>query len=91
MGQKKYFLGLDVGTDSVGFCVTDENYDIVKKHKVVIDKENGNKCYGNHLWGARLFDEAETAAERRTNRENRRRYQRRKWRIVLPQLLQLAS
>ncbi len=85
MGQKKYFLGLDVGTDSVGFCVTDENYDIVKKHKVVIDKENGNKCYGNHLWGARLFDEAETAAERRTNRENRRRYQRRKWRIVLLQ------
>ena len=26
----KYFLGLDVGTDSVGYAVTDEQYHLLK-------------------------------------------------------------
>lgn len=69
---KKYYLGLDVGTDSVGFAVTDEHYHLVRKQ-------------GKHLWGARLFDEANDASSRRANREARRRLQRRKWRISLLQ------
>ena len=82
--MSKYYLGLDIGTDSVGFCVTDENYNIIKKHKTVIDGDK-TKYYGNHLWGARLFDEASDASGRRLAREARRRYQRRKSRIVLLQ------
>ena len=84
MEPKKYYLGLDVGTNSVGFCVTDENYNIIKKHKVVTDGKT-TKYYGNHLWGARLFDDANTTARRRNNRESRRRLQRRRWRILLLQ------
>lgn len=52
--MSKYYLGLDIGTDSVGFCVTDENYNIIKKHKTIID-EDKTKYYGNHLWGAPGF------------------------------------
>jgi CRISPR-associated endonuclease Csn1 len=72
MSEQKYFLGLDVGTNSVGWAVTDQNYNLVKKS-------------GKHLWGARLFGEASTTAERRTNRKNRRRLQRRRWRMVMLQ------
>lgn len=74
MSEQKYFLGLDVGTNSVGWAVTDQNYNLIKKS-------------GKHLWGARLFGEASTTAERRTNRENRRRLQRRRWRMVMLQNL----
>ena len=48
--QEKYFLGLDIGTDSVGWCVTDRNYNIVRKQ-------------GKHLWGSRLFEEAQEPLE----------------------------
>ncbi len=84
MEEKKYYLGLDIGTDSVGFCVTDRDYNIVRKHKVIQYGDHSD-YHGNHLWGSRLFDEAETAASRRMARESRRRYQRRKWRIILLQ------
>ena len=64
----KYNIGLDIGTSSVGWCVTDEENNIVKKS-------------GKHLWGSRLFDEGKTAAETRTFRGVRRRTERRKNRI----------
>ncbi len=67
---KKYLLGLDLGTNSVGWCVTDENNKIVKKQ-------------GKALWGARLFDEAHDASGRRANRAARRRLTRRKERVDL--------
>lgn len=70
--NKKFYLGLDIGTDSVGWAVTDENYNLVRKQ-------------GKHLWGARLFPEASDAKTRRTNREARRRLQRRRWRILMLQ------
>lgn len=79
--MSKYYLGLDIGTDSVGFCVTDENYNIIKKHKTILDGDK-TKYYGNHLWGSRLFDEAKDAKKRRSDRERRRRLQRRKQRIL---------
>lgn len=28
--NKKYYLGLDIGTNSVGWAVTDENYNLYK-------------------------------------------------------------
>ena len=65
-------MGLDLGTDSVGWAVTDENLQIVRKG-------------GKSLWGVRLFDEASSAADRRLNRTGRRRLQRRKQRITLLQ------
>ena len=43
----KYNIGLDIGTSSVGWCVTDKENNIVKKS-------------GKHLWGSRLFDEGKT-------------------------------
>lgn len=70
--EEKYYLGIDAGTNSVGWCVTDKNYNIVKKQS-------------KHLWGSRLFDEASTAEVRRQNRSNRRRLARRRWRINMLQ------
>lgn len=70
--DKPYFIGLDVGTDSCGFAVTDTEYRVCKAH-------------GKRLWGVRLFDEAHTAQERRVFRATRRRYMRRRQRIDLLQ------
>lgn len=63
-----YYLGLDVGTNSSGWAVTDLDYNISKFH-------------GKHMWGARLFDEASTSEDRRTIRNNRRRLARRNKRL----------
>ena len=30
--EKKYYLGLDIGTDSVGYAVTDTEYRLLKFH-----------------------------------------------------------
>lgn len=66
----KYFLGLDVGTDSVGYAVTDEQYHLLK-------------FKGEPMWGATLFDAASTSADRRTFRSARRRLDRRQQRVQL--------
>lgn len=67
-GKKEYYLGLDLGTSSVGWAVTDNKYNLLRKK-------------GKDLWGVRLFDEAETAEGRRVNRISRRRRQREKARV----------
>ena len=67
-----YYLGLDVGSASVGWAVSDENYKLCK-------------FKGKDMWGIRLFETAQTAAERRSKRANRRRLERRKQRIDLLQ------
>ena len=72
--QTPYYLGLDVGTNSVGWAVTDRDYQLLK-------------CKGNAMWGARLFDTAQDASGRRTNRTNRRRLARRNQRLRLLELL----
>jgi CRISPR-associated endonuclease Csn1 len=71
---KKILMGLDLGTDSVGWCVADEGNHIMKKG-------------GKSLWGVRLFDEAEDCQARRANRIARRRTVRRAYRIDLLQSL----
>lgn len=70
--MKKYSLGLDIGTNSVGWAVVDENNQLVKKN-------------GFTFWGVRMFEEAKTAEERRGYRGARRRLVRRKQRIALLQ------
>ena len=72
--NKEYYIGLDIGTNSVGFATTDENYEL-KKHS------------GKAMWGVRLFDEGETAESRRLNRTNRRRLSRRNQRLELLEML----
>lgn len=66
--EQEYFLGLDIGTESVGWAVTDLNYRIVKRN-------------GKALWGVRLFKEAQTAAERRQARVARRMVERTRSRL----------
>ncbi|MFC4805601.1 type II CRISPR RNA-guided endonuclease Cas9 [Filifactor villosus] len=63
-----YYIGLDIGTSSVGWALTDLNYNVLKFNQKA-------------MWGVRLFNEGNTAAERRTNRSARRRLARRNQRI----------
>ncbi|MBQ7308185.1 MAG: hypothetical protein IJW82_06640 [Clostridia bacterium] len=67
--KEKFYLGLDIGTDSVGYAVTNEDYELVR-------------LKGKDAWGVRMFENAKTAVERRTIRANRRRRERRKNEIV---------
>lgn len=69
-----YNIGLDIGTGSVGWSVTDEE---------------GELAYikGKPAWGSRIFPNAQTASETRSARSLRRRYQRRRWRLNLLQEL----
>ena len=69
-----YYIGLDCGTDSVGWAVTDSEYNILKFN-------------GKAMWGSHLFDSANTAQARRLSREARRRYQREKQRIFWTQAM----
>ena len=69
-----YYIGLDVGTDSIGWAVTDTDYKI-------------SKFNGNAMWGIRLLEESKTAEERRNFRASRRRYLRSKYRIKCLEML----
>ena len=70
MNKKTWYLGLDIGTASIGWAATDTEYKIIRKNK-------------KRLWGVRLFEEATTAEERRSYRSSRRKLERRKWRLNL--------
>lgn len=71
---KEYYLGLDIGTDSVGWAVCDTNYKIPK-------------FKGNAMWGIRLFEKSNSAEERRGFRSSRRRTQRKRERLKLLEML----
>lgn len=63
-----YKIGLDIGTNSVGWaCIDDEN---------AIVRHNGKL-----MWGSRLFDESESKKKRRGFRATRRRLYRRRGRL----------
>lgn len=70
MENKKYYLGIDMGTSSVGWAVTDEKYNLIR-------------AKGKDLWGIREFDTANTAADRRIKRCSRRSREREIARIGL--------
>ena len=72
MKNKNYYIGLDIGTDSVGYAACDEEYNLLKFH-------------GNDVWGSTIFDAASLKSERRSFRSSRRRLQRRKARILFLQ------
>lgn len=72
--MENYYVGLDLGTDSIGWAVTDENYNIPKFR-------------GNAMWGIRLLDSGETAVEYRSFRSARRRLDRSKFRINCLEML----
>ena len=49
--DQEYYMGLDMGTGSLGWAITDTEYHILRRH-------------GKSLWGIRLFESALTAEER---------------------------
>jgi CRISPR-associated endonuclease Csn1 len=63
-----YGVGLDLGTGSAGWAAITPDYRLLR-------------LKGHDAIGARLFDTASNAAERRSHRTMRRRLSRRKWRL----------
>lgn len=79
--NKPYSIGLDIGTNSVGWSIITDDYKVPAKKMRVLgntDKEYIKK----NLIGALLFDGGNTAADRRLKRTARRRYTRRRNRIL---------
>ncbi|MDG2978392.1 type II CRISPR RNA-guided endonuclease Cas9 [Latilactobacillus curvatus] len=68
--SRPYNIGLDIGTSSIGWSVVDDQSKLVSVR-------------GKYGYGVRLYDEGQTAAERRNFRTTRRRLKRRKWRLGL--------
>lgn len=68
--REEYYVGLDIGTNSVGWAVAMPDYRIPKFR-------------GHKMWGSRLFAEGKRAAERRQFRTNRRRLARRRDRLQI--------
>ena len=66
---EKIYLGLNVGTNSIGYAVTDEQYNLLKFN-------------GNDAWGSIVFDAASSNEDRRNHRLARRNLDRRQQRIV---------
>lgn len=63
--EQNFYLGMDIGTNSCGWALTTDKYELVKIN-------------GKDAWGVRLFQEAKTKAERRLKRTTRRRLLRKK-------------
>lgn len=54
--KKEYTIGLDIGTNSVGWSVLTDDYRLVsKKMKVAGNTEKSSTK--KNFWGVRLFDE----------------------------------
>lgn len=58
--EQNFYLGMDIGTNSCGWALTTDNYELAKINS-------------KDAWGVRLFQEAQTKEKRRLNRTNRRR------------------
>lgn len=69
MGNKEYYLGLDIGTNTIGYSVTDSNYNLIR-------------AKGKDFWGVRFFKEAQNCSHRRINRANRRRLMEKKFKAT---------
>ena len=68
--EKEYYLGLDVGTNSIGYAVTNCEYKLMKYK-------------GEPMWGAHVFEAGNNSDVRRSFRTARRRLARRKQRVDL--------
>ncbi|MBZ2087349.1 type II CRISPR RNA-guided endonuclease Cas9 [Streptococcus oralis] len=80
MTKKPYSIGLDIGTNSVGWAVITDDYKVPSKKMKVLGNTDKHFIKKN-LIGALLFDEGTTAEARRLKRTARRRYTRRKNRL----------
>lgn len=78
--MKEYTIGLDIGTNSVGWAVLTDDYKLISL-KMKIGGNTEKKQMKKNFWGVRLFDEGQIAEGRRIKRTTRRRYNRRKNRI----------
>ena len=78
--KKGYSIGLDIGTNSVGFAVITDDYKVPSKKMKVLGNTD-KRFIKKNLIGALLFDEGTTAEARRLKRTARRRYTRRKNRL----------
>lgn len=72
MNNEKIYVGLDIGTNSVGYAVTNSSYDIKKYH-------------GEPAWGSVIFDEGSLSDEKRKYRTARRSLDRKKQRVLFVQ------
>lgn len=70
--KENYYLGLDIGTNSVGYAVTDGKFNLLKYK-------------GEPMWGAHVFEEGKQCSDRRMHRTARRRLDRRQQRVHLTQ------
>lgn len=68
--KSNYYVGLDIGTNSVGYAVTKTDYTLCR-------------AKGNPMQGVTLFEEANKCDERRAFRTARRRLDRRQQRVQL--------
>lgn len=68
--KQNYYVGLDIGTNSVGIAAADKDYNLIKYK-------------GAPIWCSHLFDEASRCSERRLFRTGRRRLDRRQQRVRL--------
>lgn len=82
--RKDYTIGLDIGTNSVGYAVSFDDYRLASKKFKVLGNTEKSKVKKN-MWGVRLFEDGQTAQSRRMNRTARRRYTRRKQRLTFLQ------
>jgi len=80
MNSNNYSIGLDIGTNSVGWAVITDDYKVPSKKMKVLGNTDKHFIKKN-LIGALLFDEGTTAEDRRLKRTARRRYTRRKNRL----------
>lgn len=70
--KENYYLGLDIGTNSVGYAVTDGGFNLLKYK-------------GEPMWGSHVFEEGKQCSDRRMHRTARRRLDRRQQRVHLTQ------
>lgn len=68
--KKDFYIGLDLGTDSLGWAATDTDYNFLR-------------LKGKTAWGSRIFEGAKSKKERRVYRSSRRRKERQKYRVQL--------
>ncbi|TLG80706.1 type II CRISPR RNA-guided endonuclease Cas9 [Vagococcus zengguangii] len=78
--MKKYSIGLDIGTNSVGWAVVDDNHRVIKR-RMNVQGNTHHSSVKKNFWGVRLFEEGKTAQDTRLKRTTRRRYTRRNNRL----------
>ena len=78
--KKSYSIGLDIGINSVGWAIVEDDYQVPSKKIKVLGNTDRIKTKKN-LFGVLLFDSGETAQATRLKRTARRRYTRRKNRL----------